>query len=159
VDGFRSAINSIINWWNGLEFSIPSFNPPGPGSFPGITVGTPNIGTFANGAFVTDPTLAWVGEGPDSEIVAPEPVLERIVREQSGGGDIDYGRLAAVIAAALAPLMSRFGISREDIAAIISAAAPQIAIDARSDHEAAGRLAAAIGFELRVLGYGGKANV
>jgi phage-related protein len=154
---FGGAINSVINWWNGLSFSIPGIDPPGPGpKFGGFTVSTPNIGTYAMGGYFTEPTLGWVGEGNDNEVLAPEPVLERIVRDNSRGGGVDYAALAGAIATALAPLIMRIGISREDLDEILSSAAPQIDIDARSDHEAAGRLASAIGFELRLLGYGGK---
>jgi len=157
---FGDAINGVINWWNGLSFSIPGIDPPGPGpKFGGFTVSTPNLPTFADGAFVTGPTLAWVGEGQDNEFVAPEPMLTKIIRDNSGG-NIDYGRLASAIAAALAPILARFGgITQEELERIIASAAPKIDIDARSDHEAAGRLASAIGFELRLLGYGGKSNV
>lgn len=60
VDAFRSAINSIIRWWNNLELSI---DPPGPGS---ITVGTPNIPELADGGTARTGGLALVGElGPE----------------------------------------------------------------------------------------------
>lgn len=41
--GFKSAINNVIDAWNGLSFTIPSFNIPGVGSVGGGTVSTPNI--------------------------------------------------------------------------------------------------------------------
>lgn len=158
-ENFRGVVNDIIGWWNNLSFSINI-----PDKIPGLpdewNIDTPNVNYLAKGGYVTDPILAVVGEGMDNEVVAPEPVLERIVRENSGGS-IDYGRLAAAIAAALGPVLAKLGggLSIQDIEAIIASAAPKIDIDARSDHEAAGRLASAIGFELRLLGYGGKANV
>jgi phage-related protein len=66
---FKSAVNAIISGWNGLSFSIPGFNPPGPGNFPGVSVGTPNIPYLAEGGIVRRPTLAVVGEaGPEAVI-------------------------------------------------------------------------------------------
>lgn len=41
--GFKSAINRVIDGWNGLSFTIPSFDIPGIGSVGGGTVSTPNI--------------------------------------------------------------------------------------------------------------------
>jgi hypothetical protein len=66
---FKSAVNQVISGWNNLSFSIPGFNPPGPGSFPGVSVGTPNIPYLAAGGIVTRPTMAVVGEaGPEAVI-------------------------------------------------------------------------------------------
>lgn len=70
-NAFRSAINWVIRGWNGLSFSIPGFNPPGPGSFPGVTIGTPNISLLAAGGLVNEATLAYIGEGNESEAVLP----------------------------------------------------------------------------------------
>lgn len=80
---FRSAVNAIIRAWNNLSFGIPGFDPPGPGKFPGITVGTPNIPYLAQGGIVTKPTLAVVGEGPHPEAVLPLP---RGMRDLASGG-------------------------------------------------------------------------
>lgn len=41
--GFKSAINSVIDGWNGLSFSVPSVDLGPLGSTPAITVSTPNI--------------------------------------------------------------------------------------------------------------------
>lgn len=66
---FKAAVNQVIAGWNNLSFSIPGFNPPGPGNFPGVTIGTPNIPMLADGGIVTRPTLAVVGEaGPEAVI-------------------------------------------------------------------------------------------
>jgi phage-related protein len=162
--GFRSAVNAIVRWWNNLSFGIPAFNPPGPGSFPAIQVNTPNINEFADGAFVTEPTLAWVGEGRENEIVAPESKMEEMARqaaEAASGGGVDYDRMATVIAAAIATVMSQFGggVTAEQLEALIRAASVNVQIDASDQTGAATLLAAALGFELRRLGYGGKANV
>jgi len=43
---------------------------------------------YADGGYVDKPTFAMIGEGHDSEIVSPVPMLKEIVRENSGGGDI-----------------------------------------------------------------------
>lgn len=150
---FRNVINGIIGMWNNLSFSvdIPDKIPGLPDSF---TVNTPNVPTLARGAYLTEPTLNVAGEaGP--EIVAPEPVLRRIVEEHSGS-NIDYGRLASAVAAALASVLPR-SISAEDLERLIEAASVNLNIEANTDdgRTAAQRLASTIGFELRMLGYGG----
>lgn len=74
TSGFRSAINFVIAGWNGLSFSLPGFNPPGPGSIPGFTVGTPDIPYLAKGGIVRarkGGTLALIGEGGHDEAVVP----------------------------------------------------------------------------------------
>ncbi|MDP9403853.1 MAG: hypothetical protein M3P85_11140 [Actinomycetota bacterium] len=44
VSGFKAAINVIIRAWNSLRFTVPGFDPPGPGpTFGGFTVGVPRI--------------------------------------------------------------------------------------------------------------------
>lgn len=69
-NAFREAVNFIIRAWNGLEFKIPGFDPPGPGpSFPGFTLGLPDIPQLAKGGIVTGPTLALIGEaGPEAVV-------------------------------------------------------------------------------------------
>jgi TP901 family phage tail tape measure protein len=63
-DGFKAVINWIIRAWNGLEFKIPGFDPPGPGpSFGGFTLGVPNIKELAGGGTVVGAGLSIVGEG------------------------------------------------------------------------------------------------
>ena len=90
-DAFRSAINWIIDKWNGLEFSIGEFDPPGPGSFGGVTIGTPHIPRLAQGALVVDPMVALIGEDPRTtpEIVSPVETMRAVVRDElaaAGGG-------------------------------------------------------------------------
>jgi len=56
-DGIKNAFKSAINWviraWNGLEFKIPGFDPPGPGpTFGGFTLGMPDIPEFHKGGAV-----------------------------------------------------------------------------------------------------------
>jgi hypothetical protein len=75
-NAFRSAVNFIIDGWNGLSFSIPGFDPPGPGKIPGVTISTPNIPRLAKGGIVQATpggTLAVIGEGGRDEAVIPLP--------------------------------------------------------------------------------------
>lgn len=66
---FKSAINTIIGWWNNLSFSIdiPDKIPGMPDSF---SITTPNIPMLANGGIVNKPTLAVIGEA-GAEAVIP----------------------------------------------------------------------------------------
>ncbi|MGE3620743.1 MAG: hypothetical protein AB7L84_09800 [Acidimicrobiia bacterium] len=80
-EGFKSAINWIIRAWNGLEFKIPGFDPPGPGpKFGGFTLGVPDIPELADGGVVRarpGGTLARIGEGRYDEAVIPlKPGME-----------------------------------------------------------------------------------
>lgn len=153
ASSFKNTINSIIGWWNNLSFSvdIPNKIPGLPDSF---SMGTPNVPYLAEGAYLTRPTLAVVGER-DPEIVAPEPKLREIVRDNSGG-NIDYERLAMAIALALGGVFSRMGVvTRDEILALIKSAGVQIDIDATGDGDAgATKLANKLMFALRTLGYG-----
>ena len=154
ADSFRGVINRIIGWWNGLSFSIdiPDKIPGLPSSF---SIGTPNVGYLAEGGYITSPMLAVVGEGGEPEIVSPESKLREIVANYSS--NIDYGRMAAATAQALAEVLTRLGITgitRDDLERLIAAAGVDVDIDARGD--GASELAEKLGFELRVLGYGGK---
>lgn len=89
-ESFRSAINWIVDAWNGLSFSIPGFDPPGPGpKFDGITIGTPNIDRFAKGGFIPAKpggTLGLLAEAGQDEWAVPDPKLRKLIREESGGG-------------------------------------------------------------------------
>jgi hypothetical protein len=86
-NAFRSAINWIINAWNGLEFKLPTVDThiPGIGKVGGFSLGTPNIPQLASGAIVkarSGGTLVNVGEGGSDEAVIP---LDR----RGGGGGSD----------------------------------------------------------------------
>jgi phage-related protein len=51
--GFKAAINWIIDRWNGLEFKVPGWDPPGPGpKFGGFTIGVPDIPRLHSGGVV-----------------------------------------------------------------------------------------------------------
>lgn len=69
-DAFRGVINTIIGWWNGLDFKLPSVHIPGtPFDVGGFTLGTPDIPRLAAGGIVTRPTLALIGErGPEAVV-------------------------------------------------------------------------------------------
>ncbi len=157
-DAFANMLNAIIRAWNNfsLTVNIPDKIPGLPDSF---TVNTPDVGYIglARGAWVTEPTLAVVGEGGDNELVAPEPMLREIVRENSGG-NLDYDRLAAVFVAALAQVAGiREGITREDLLNALAVAGMKIDIDASGQpSDVVRRMVAALGFELRRMGFGGK---
>ena len=78
-----SIINSLIDKWNSMEFSIPGFKKEFGGKFgiPKVTLGfddftinipdIPRIPHFAEGAIVTRPTLGIVGEGDHDEAIIP----------------------------------------------------------------------------------------
>lgn len=160
-DAFRGVINDMIGWWNNLSFSvdIPDRIPGLPDSF---TVNTPDIPMLAEGAWINEPTLAVIGEGTEPEIVTPESKMREIVSNYSS--DIDYGRLAAAVADAFADVLGKMGLqgglTQDDLASVLAGAGANIRVDATSDES--GIVAAivnGISFELRRLGFGGKANV
>lgn len=97
-NSFKSAINSIIGWWNDLSFTIPAISVMGAEITPSFTVGTPNIPFLAEGGIVSRPTLAMVGEaGPEAVMPLPRigDFAESIVASAGLAGDsIDYDRLA-----------------------------------------------------------------
>lgn len=75
--GFKSALNTVIGWWNNLRFPMFSktFDPLGAFG-PALTVefggwNLPNIPMLAEGGIVTRPTLAMLGEGRGPEAVIP----------------------------------------------------------------------------------------
>jgi hypothetical protein len=98
-DGFRAIINRIIDAWNGLSFSVPSFTgdwngPLAGGEFTvgGMDLGVPQIPRLAKGGVLTEPTLAMLAEVPSAqpEIVTPERLMREIVEDAlagSGGRD------------------------------------------------------------------------
>jgi TP901 family phage tail tape measure protein len=80
----KSALNSAIGFMNsglgkiaGILNHVPGFHMPSGG-----------IPLLAGGGVINTPTLAFVGESASSrpEIVTPERLLRRIMREEGGGG-------------------------------------------------------------------------
>ena len=69
-DSFRSALNWIIDRWNSLSFTLPSFEAFGQ-KIGGFTLSTPDIPRFAKGGIVDKPTLAIVGDGRGPEVMFP----------------------------------------------------------------------------------------
>lgn len=64
-NSFRSAINFIIDKWNGLSFSLPSINTPF-GKIGGTTLSTPNIPRLASGGWAQPGKTYLTGEnGPE----------------------------------------------------------------------------------------------
>lgn len=71
-EAFRGAINFVIDAWNGLSFSLPGFDPPGPGpKFGGITIGTPDIPRLARGGDVEAHRPYIVGDAGRPELFRP----------------------------------------------------------------------------------------
>jgi hypothetical protein len=72
-NAFRSAINWVIDKWNGLSFTTPKISAFGFES-PSVTIGTPNIPRLAEGGIVKRTPggiLANIGEGRYDEAVVP----------------------------------------------------------------------------------------
>jgi hypothetical protein len=94
-DAFRGAINFVIDAWNGLEFRIPGFDPPGPGpKIGGFTLGVPDIPRLAEGGIVDRPTVALIGEaGP-----------EAVIPLSRGGGRLGGGNVYVDARGALDPV-------------------------------------------------------
>ena len=51
-NAFKSVLNTIIGWWNGLEFKVPGID-KGPIHIGGFTLGLPDIPTLATGGPAT----------------------------------------------------------------------------------------------------------
>lgn len=87
----KGPINAVLKAWNGLQIPKIKINLPGP--LPDVSAGPwslPDLPTLARGGVVSSPTLALIGEGRESEIVAPESLLRRLMREAGAGqaGDV-----------------------------------------------------------------------
>jgi cation transport regulator ChaB len=85
-DPLKDAWNSIAKTWNSVEIKMPKIHIPLDGDIGGWTIGLPDLPTFASGAFVDGPTLAMIGEGNAAEFVTPEPMLRRLIRQETGSG-------------------------------------------------------------------------
>lgn len=83
-EAFRSAINFIIRGWNGLQFSMPSFDThiPGVGTIGGFTIGLPDIPLFDSGGFM--PGAA--GSHGLAILKAGEMVLTQAQQNAGGSG-------------------------------------------------------------------------
>ena len=81
-DVFKNVINFLIDAWNALDWKIDITLPgwiPGIGG-KGIKIDDvfPDIPRLAEGGIVTDPTLAFLGEGGDDEAVIPLPEIQHM---------------------------------------------------------------------------------
>ena len=90
---FKGAFNGIARFWNNsvgsLSFTTPDWVP----GIGGKGWSVPDMPMLAEGAVVTRPTLAMVGEGRESEAVLPLSKLERLINVNStpaSGGGITY---------------------------------------------------------------------
>lgn len=77
-NAFKSALNWVIDKWNGLEFTLPSVDThiPGVGKIGGFTLGVPDIPKLATGGIVPATPggrTVIVGEGKHDEAVIPLP--------------------------------------------------------------------------------------
>lgn len=83
---FKGAFNGVARMWNDsvgkLSFTIPDIvGVPNRGE----TFSFPKIPMLAEGGIVTKPTLAMVGEGPESEAVIPLSKLDAMLSGRGGG--------------------------------------------------------------------------
>ena len=86
-DAFRSAINWIIDKWNGLSFTLPSASFLGQ-TIGGGTISTPNIARFAYGTNFAAGGVAMVGEhGPEVVNLPRGASVTPNHRMGGGGGD------------------------------------------------------------------------
>jgi hypothetical protein len=55
ANGFKAAINAVINGWDALKFTLPSVDThiPGVGTIGGFTIGVPHIQPLAEGGIIT----------------------------------------------------------------------------------------------------------
>jgi len=88
IYAMTTALNTVINAMNSLNFTVPGWVPLIGGNSWGVNM-MPILATqipyLATGAVVPPHAnmLAMIGEGSQREIVAPEDTIRRIVREES----------------------------------------------------------------------------
>ncbi len=74
-NSFKSAVNAIIDWWNGLKFKAPTVHIPGTNlNVGGFTIGLPTLPHLASGGIVKarpGGTAVVLGEGGRDEAVVP----------------------------------------------------------------------------------------
>lgn len=117
-DAFKSAINWLIDAWNGLHFRIPAIDIPMIGRvFDGMDLRVPSIPKLAAGGVIPaipGGRLALLGEGGESEIVSPESKLQAAVDRAfaRGGGNngpvnvrISFDGAMSALAKALIPAL------------------------------------------------------
>lgn len=84
-NAFKFAFNKVAGFWNNtvgkLAFKAPDWIP----SIGGKGWDVPDIPLLANGGIVTKPTLAMIGEGPESEAVMPLSKLDALLKSAGNG--------------------------------------------------------------------------
>lgn len=131
IVGIISGISSAVNTVIGAINSIPNVPDPTPG------FDIPGVPFLAKGGLAYSPTLAVVGDnpGPEPEVIAPLSKLRGMM-----GGAIDYDKMAQALASVLGG-----GV--------------KVDIDARgADRDSVAAIPAALTFEMRRLGFGGRYN-
>ena len=87
-DAFRSALNWIIDRWNGLRFSLPSVEFLGQ-TIGGNSFGVPQISRFNTGTTSAPGGLAFVGERGRELVHLPRGSQVTPAHRSTGGGDIN----------------------------------------------------------------------
>lgn len=80
-------INKLISAWNKLKFKVPEVTIPFVGTFGGQEVSVKQIKSIpllAEGGIITQPTLAMIGEGGESEAVIPLSKLDSFNKGVNG---------------------------------------------------------------------------
>jgi len=85
-DAFKTAVNFIIDGWNGISFSIPGFK-VGPIGYDGFTLSTPNIPRMAMGG-VAAGGLTRVGERGPEDVYLPKGARVVPNHASKAGGDV-----------------------------------------------------------------------
>lgn len=102
IRGVVSGVNSVIRALNRIHFSIPSWVPVFGGRSFGFNLGTisaPQIPYLASGAVIppNQEFLAVLGDQKQgNNIEAPESLIRRIVREESGNSGGNYEFIAQI---------------------------------------------------------------
>lgn len=87
---FRTAVNWIIDKWNGLSFGLPQIDTkiPGIGKVGGFSVSPPDIPRLAVGGRVPGnrPTHVVIGDGREPESVLPDSMLQKALTGAAAAG-------------------------------------------------------------------------
>lgn len=103
IRGVVSGMNSVIRALNNLSFTVPSWVPSFGGKTFGFNIGTisaPQIPYLASGAVIppNKEFLAVLGDqNKGNNIEAPESLIRRIVREESGGNSNNTYEVSAKV--------------------------------------------------------------